>query len=447
MKKLLSLLLACMLLLSLSSVAFAEPVGTVTFEATAARLNVFSNTIAVRAEGGDYFQLISAEGEVLVSTDEQYVDMDPMSDLPFFKVKKDTGDPLNCNGMIDGTGKLLVPAKYALVEDYSERWLVGFQASPSTGEDDQDLHSWFDSSKTYRIDALDFYFDGEYVGTLTRSDYFNDNGVRAFGAYIYVLTRDGERRFYNSRLEQSPYEASDSSEFDAQYDDETEQYIYYHQGSGQRAFVPECTLDPADLKNPYLYVDGVLYDIKGQELASLPYGDYDVEDFVDGCSIVKLNDKYGVITSTGEELVPAVYDEIIAGDHPFRFGYIGAVKDGMFGFLDASGQPVGDFVYPEDELDDFYKRPNFAVLEGEDESYTVISAAVGPLPEIYAEVHFPDRNGCLAFVAEKEDGTEGVVDLYGNVLVPFGDYLGLEVSVDGTVALGQTEDGFTVYRF
>ena len=50
-------------------------------------------------------------------------------------------------------------------------------------------------------------------------------------------------------------------------------------------------------------------------------------------------------------------------------------------------------------------------------------------------------------VAELARGTEGVVDLYGNVLVPFGDYLGLEVSVDGTVALGQTEDGFTVYRF
>ena len=79
--------------------------------------------------GEDYFQLISAEGEVLVSTDEQYVDMDPMSDLPFFKVIKDTGDALNCNGMIDGTGKLLVPAKYALVEDYSERWLVGLGLS------------------------------------------------------------------------------------------------------------------------------------------------------------------------------------------------------------------------------------------------------------------------------------------------------------------------------
>ena len=42
MKKLLSLLLLCMLLLSLSSVAFAEPVSTVTFEGDGCPANVFN---------------------------------------------------------------------------------------------------------------------------------------------------------------------------------------------------------------------------------------------------------------------------------------------------------------------------------------------------------------------------------------------------------------------
>ena len=77
----------------------------------------------------------------------------------------------------------------------------------------------------------------------------------------------------------------------------------------------------------------------------------------------------------------------------------------------------------------------------------VLSAAVGELPEHYAEVTFPSSSGCKAFVAENTQGQLGVVDLYGVTQVPFGDYRSVSVSLDGTLALVNTGSReYTVYH-
>ena len=448
MKKLLTLVLACILLLSLSSAAFAEP-ATVTFKAEEAELNLSSNTIAVQLEDDGYYQLISSDGEIIVPASEQYTKMDAQWDMPFFTVEKDTGDVLRCEGFMAGDGTVLVPAKYFMTDYISDDWQVGYLVTDAAGEDYDFVLTYYDDDATecyYDLETADFYYKGEYVGSLNY-DECSTEYCCAYGAYLGVYDRAGNHVFYNSKMERSPYEATYFEEFDEEYDLESDQYLYYHQGSGQQAFVPECTLDPDDLENPYLYLDGVLYDITGQEIVRFPheYDDYSYE-FLDGYCITELEGKAGVITLKGEELVPFEYDSVgFYEDHPFRFGYISAVKDGMFGFLDAKGQPTGDFVYPEDEVSNY---TTFATIKDENDATAVISAAVGTLPETYTYVYFPSQEGCTAFVAVKEDGTMGVVDLYGNVLVPFGGYYDIDVSLDGTTALVNVDyETFIIYSF
>lgn len=449
MKKLIALLLACILLLSLSSAAFAEP-GDMSFEAEEAYLNLASNTIAVLLPDEDYYQLMSAEGEILVPASEKYTEMHPMWDMPYFTVEQEGEDPLQCKGILAGDGTVLVPARYFMTDWLSDDWQVGILAVPC-GEEEADYEItvyWPEKAETYySIDTADFYYKGDYAGSLDHDSY-TPYYHYAYGAYLGIANRAGDHVFYNSKLERSPHDATFFEEFDSDYDYETDQLIYYHQGSGQQAFVPECTLDPADLAVPYLYLDGALYDIRGQEIARYP-SSYDFDyfrDFVDGYSISELDGKTGVITLKGEELVPFEYDRIgIYEEHPFRYGYISAVKDGMLGFLDADGKPTGDFIYPEDDV---YNYGTFAVIREENDAITVISAAVGALPETYSYVDFPGSEGCVAFIAEKEDGTMGVVDLYGNTLVPFGEYYDIKVSLDGTTALISVDyEHFIVCRF
>ena len=172
--------------------------------------------------------------------------------------------------------------------------------------------------------------------------------------------------------------------------------------------MPECTLNPEELERPYLIDYGTVYDIRGQELFSLPEGYYVVSIWGD-YAIISDYEKQGLVTLNGETVLPVEYDEFETyGRQPFADGYVGAIKDGMFDYLDIQGQSTCGFVYPEDAIDDIY--PTLAKMENEDGSYTVISSVAGELPEHYSYVSAPSYIGCKAFVAEKEDDTTGVVE-------------------------------------
>ena len=339
---------------------------------------------------------------------------------------------LEQGGLIDGFGKLLVPAKYADVNVISERWQSGVLLTPSDAENkDYTVTNYSTDEKSYyQIDAVDFYFDGAYVGSLSRSEYGN-GFVTAYGAYITLTDIYGERHFYNTALELSPYESSYSSEYDSVY--QAGSTINYHQGSGQIAFTPECTLDPADVENPYYYEKGVVYSINGEEL--LQTADYDyVRSFRDGYTVVTVDSKKGLLSVTDGEIIAPEYDDLgNSEEHPLRFGYISAVKDGKFGFLNADGQVTAPFTYSKDVVHNY---SDFATVKDLDGSIIVISAAVGELPTRYSDVSFPFYDGCMAFIAENAEGQSAVIDLYGRELLPFSDsYRSIYLSVDGTAAL------------
>ena len=309
----------------------------------------------------------------------------------------------------------------------TDRWHVGGDMQIQFGKQ---LYS-VDVKGGYRLPVswMDFYFDGQLVGSLSR-DAYSGGYPTAHGAYISFESTEGKRRFFDRELEPSPYSSSYSFEFDTRY--ENGETVYYHQGSGQIAFQPECTLDPADLENPYLYKDGAVYNIRGEKL--LDALDYDeVSSFHDGYAITYKDRKKGLLSLDDGELLPTVYHALGNNEeHPFRYGYISVIKNGKLGFLDAQGQISVPLDYDGIKADNY---STFAVVDDPEGGFRVISAAVGELPLPFAGAEFPCQDGCMAFVAMNEEGQYAVYDLYGQELLPFTDCKGIQVSVDGSVLL------------
>ena len=430
MKKLSALLLALVLLLSLAPAALAEPEPW-RLDSSSAELNCISNTIAVKRIY--YYELIDAEGQVLVPESEKYTLISPVDHQPYFDAYKDagsSGDGLHRRGLLAGDGTLLLPAVYADVKILSERWQIGLILT-ETDEANAEYTAYnFPGGKSfYRVDTADVYFDGQLVGSLSR-DAYSGGYPTAHGAYISFESTEGKRRFFDRELEPSPYSSSYSFEFDTRY--ENGETVYYHQGSGQIAFQPECTLDPADLENPYLYKDGAVYNIRGEKL--LDALDYDeVSSFHDGYAITYKDRKKGLLSLDDGELLPTVYHALGNNEeHPFRYGYISVIKNGKLGFLDAQGQISVPLDYDGIKADNY---STFAVVDDPEGGFRVISAAVGELPLPFAGAEFPCQDGCMAFVAMNEEGQYAVYDLYGQELLPFTDCKGIQVSVDGSVLL------------
>lgn len=431
------------LILALSSVsALAEP-EVRDVAARDIRVSRMTDVLIIQEEDSEYYKLITADGQDL--TDAIYSDIQAASSNPFFKAKvAGSADGVHCEGLLDLQGNTVIPTEYADVEIFSDRWQVGIRLVPSDADTKDYTFTNYstDEKSFYKIDTVDFYFDGQMVGTLNRSEY-GDNYATPYGAYICVEDRSGQKAFYNSRMEKSDYEVEYSGEYDSQY--KNGKTIYYHQGSGQVAFVPECTLQPDEVDNPYVYERGILYGLQGQEIFK-PAQNYDnIREFNHGYAMVSMNGYYGVIDEQGNEVIPVEYDEV-SYNLPVQYGYVGVAKDGKFGYVDLQGNVTCDFTYSKEVVSD---KGTFATITNLDGTTIVLSAAAGELPEHYSETQFPGYEGCMAFVAVNQNGEKGVVDLYGNTLIPFSeDNSYIDINSDATVGvvyLGSRQ--YRVYRF
>ena len=434
------------LLLAILLVAMAVSAGAETqvreVKARDIQVSRLTDVLAIREDGADYYKLITADGQDL--TGAIYSDIRPISEYPLFKVSaRSSVDGVHDEGLLDAQGNVIIPAECADIAIVSDRWQAGVKLVPSEADDkDYTFTNLSNGEKSfYRIDTVDFFFDGQKVGTLDRSAY-GENYATAHGAYICVTNRSREHVYYNSRMEKSPYKSDYSGEYDSQY--KNGKTIYTHQGSGQVAFDPACTLQPDEVENPYVYDRGVLYGLQGQEVFR-PAQNYDsIRPFVDGYAPVSMNRYYGVIDEQGNEVIPVEYDEL-SYNFPVKYGYIGAVKDDKFGFLDLKGNVTCDFTYSKEIVKD---RGTFATITNLDGTTIVLSAAVGELPEHYADVEIPGYNGCMAFIAENTNGEKGVVDLYGNTVIPFSeDYRYIYLNNDATVAVVNLESrDYRIYQ-
>ena len=176
--------LAVLVCLCLCATALAEP--TVRKLDSSVSLNRETGVLAVQDRETRTYMLTTPEGEVL--TTEPYTGI-YAKEYGFFKVEVASEDGVHDEGLIDSTGRVIIPPEYADIDVVSERWQTGVKLTP--GEADDKDYTFFsfgsDEKKYFRIDTVDFFFDGQKVGTLGRSDY--GSYAQAYGAYVRVADR------------------------------------------------------------------------------------------------------------------------------------------------------------------------------------------------------------------------------------------------------------------
>ncbi len=426
MKKVLGLLL---ILLVFSVSAYADT-SFVSLEARDVVLHNATSTLGIRPVDSSYYHLINAAGETIA--DGQYTSMSAMSGYPYFKVEAESTDGIHNDGIIDDKGNVIVPPVYADVDVWSDRWCSGVLLTPSTADDKDYTFTNFSSGDKsfWRIDKVDFFYCGEKVGTLDRTDY--GGYVTTRGDFIDIQNQAGKHVFYDSKMQKSTYEARGSSEYDSVRVNGN--YVNVHQPTGQYAFTEGCTLTEDQVEDPFYYDKAVMYDLQGKVVFKAAQNYDYFRGYSGKYAVVNMNGMKGIVDREGHEIIPVIYKELgNYEDELFKYGYVSAVLDGKFGFLDLQGNVTCPFTYSSDIVSN---RGTFGSVKNLDGTIIVLSAAVGELPEHYKDVSFCGSYGSMAFVAENDNKQYALIDLYGNTVIPFSDtYNSIYVNQDGTVAL------------
>ena len=152
--------------------------------------------------------------------------------------------------------------------------------------------------------------------------------------------------------------------------------------------------------------------------------------------------------ATGEEVVPFEYDELLTFEGElFHDGYQFLVKDGKVGAVNEQGEVTCPFTYSEDSVDSsLYSPAPVRVVKDSDGSMIVLSAAVGELPTRYADATVSYDSDAPFVVVEDGEGQVGVIDMYGNTVIPFSadqSVYGVEISADGSVLCVRNDDSYT----
>ena len=441
MKKVFTLSLFFFVLISCFTVA-AEPYS-IELKGTAS-INWGADTLSYKSSDSKFYMVIDRDGNPL--TPDIYTDLYADSSTGYYKAFVQSDDGVHCRGILNSEGKVLVPPEYMKIEIISPRWQLGVKGVLTNSENGDLSFTNYDTNQKnfYRIDIIDFYFDGNLVGSLTREQYSLDTAT-AYGSYIRVKDFSGNRVFYNNKMEASPYTPQTTySEYDEIYNKKTGQYSYIHNGSGQEAFVPDCTLKNDEVENPYLYNRGAMYDLQGNVVFQTEHIYDRVDKFKNGYFDVRIGKLHGMIDETGKEIIPVEYERFSYTDFPFYRGYIGAVKNGKFGFIDKNGAETCEFVYSENIVKDSY---TFATVKNLDGRQIVLSAAVGEFPMQYSSIESVKLDDSLAIYVQKADGEESLIDIYGNTVFPWGNYRSIELNHDSTIAL-VSEDyrSFKIYH-
>lgn len=431
LRRIVSMMAALMLAVSMFACAGAETgiLSSYTIENAYVVMNEVDGRLVIEDKTTHIYTLAAADGTPV--TTEPYVYMNNYEDM--YKVAVESG--LNIFGMIDNNGKLMVPMQYGDIVHISDRWQMGVILENATAENYD--YKTFDGKSFYLISAYDVYYMGEKVGELSRTGY---NHAYGRGDYLYVRDAEGNYFYYDKTFAQSAYESKfpSSSEYD-----ETKDGIF-HRGSGQKAFVPECTLTSDAVDKDLYEVEGRMLDLQGNVVFAPDAKYYTIYDFKGDYAKVRTESgKYGLIDRTGREVIPCEFDAINDGNTFFEGDYQIVIKDGKVGYVNKNGEITCEPKYSEDIVKSVYKMP-MTYLNDLDGSVIILSAAVGELPTRYANVDISSYNGCPLAIVETADKKAGVIDLYGDTVIEmdgtYDSYTDLQVSADGKVIVGYNQD-------
>ena len=342
-------------------------------------------------------------------------------------------------GMLAGDGRVLIPAKYGDVEYLSDRWAAGIALKPSTAEN-YDYSSSGSDKSYYLIDYVDFYYRGELAGSLPRMDW---KSATAFGDYLAVENQAKDFFYYNKKMEKQERVETllkqDLSFSRSEYFSDYKTGVW-HNGTNQKAFVPECTLTQDEVDKDLYYRDGELVDLQGN-LVCRPEGCEPAGIYMSGPLVrVRNSDrKYGFIDLTGKQVVPCIYDNVENDAKAVAsLGYAYAERDEKAGFVNvATGEEIG-FEYSTKLCKQYQGYLTITDLDG---SLIVITAASGKLADRFAEFEAPRSYSCspnpLAVVQDAA-GRIGVLNIRGEWVIPF------EAGLEGRDRINTSFDGKTL---
>ena len=434
MKRFISLITMLILLVGAALPALAEtapaPIQlTKAYEVPLGELLGSSNLVGFRAKGFAPTGIMAPDGTLLVPDEYLWLGLDN----PWGYIAAAKLDQLNGKGVIDQTGKVLVPFEYGEIEVLNKDWVVGIRLKESTGDnfDYQALFGGYGSGY-YLIEDRTFYNmkTGQAAGTLTREQYDN---VRVYDGFLVVKDLKDAITVYDEALR--PLGTAEQTYHGYTFTKNGDQWEVRRAGDG------ELVLTTPYMVNSYKYEDGT-FDITGSDNKR---GRMDFEGNVvipteyenlytfDGDYIRAKRErdgKMGLLDRQGNVAVDFKYDDFIAtyargegvGQKTFLFvkGYVPVELDGKIGFVNDKGEETVAPTYMKAAVE---LAANSLLITTVDGKFTVV-AADGTVTELpYAKVQrlYNAIDGRL-YQATNDEGKVGVVDWHGNLVVPFGPY-------------------------
>lgn len=444
MMKKLTMLLALLAALVLPATALAATVTDLTFDVDC----LLGGGLIVAEDYPEYW-LVDDTGAPLSA---RYADVEEESDWNLATVML-PGDEINATGLIDtSTGAQVLPTSYGAVEMLSDRWIVGVVLVLSENPD-APYYDW--SGNHYDILSADVYYNGTLLTTLTAEEC---GDFEAYGDFVSIIT-DVNILWLSAAGEKRVCELSSDyrNEFEEDYWTET----IVHNGSGQQAFVPSCTLTPDQVTTPYAMRDAGVVDLQGNVV--IPADAIPENAIIDGIhggyvSIYVYDHEanranYGLMKLDGTVLIPFMAARL-PDENWFTYGVLPVLTlDGQLCFYDESGavitsmpMPEGADVYDVDGLNEGWPM----LLVDASGAYSVLSATAGVVDvSAYEEVQ-QDWDGGCGLLCVKQNGKWGCIDMSGSLVVPCELEYAPDTSRDNTRVLGlyqPEEQGYGyVYR-
>lgn len=430
MKKFLAALLSVLLAVP----ALAEPAvsGTTVLERSVTLCRA-TNCYMTRTDEG--YQLFDVQGNALSAA---YRSMMARQNGLYLEVQNvSNSETLNCLGLLDAAGREILPLSYGDFEYYGNDWVLAYVLEPSADDSGEYKDS---KGNQYVISRTDVVYRGQKIGSMGRDQYIKSYSVGDRGAYLYVKTASDHAYWIDGSFNIKDVTADgyvSTSEFDG-----FAREGVLHSATQQYAFREGCTLTADQVSQPVWFdsKEQSIYDLQGNVIASGLA--YEYAYFRQNGFVVKDDSRLsGIIGLDGKVIVPCQYQEIAYSDEGlFASGYNAAVTpEGGLHFIDQTGRVTAsvDYALSSGDYKGFiYNSPIVAVKNMG--KFMVITATHGELSEKYDDISTPRAKHTI--IAVKKGDNWGCIDMAGNAVIPFEHRYAPEISDDGTLVFGQTND-------
>ena len=447
MKRFTSLLFALLMLLSLG--ALAEPAAPVkVYEVTNGEFLGNTNLFAFRNEAFGLQGVMAPDGTVVIPN--EYYNLQMKNPWGYIEAAK--LDQLNGKGLLDESGKVLIPFEYAEFDVLSKDWVVAITLEESTKEnyDYQALLGGYGSGYYLVTDRTFFNMNtGEAVGKVARNDF---DKVAVYGDFLILEDLQGVKTVYDASFQ--PLGTARETYYPYDIVKNGEQWEVRRAGDGELVLTSPVEVSGWDRNDGMLRTSvggkSGRMDLQGNTVIPTEYETLILDNEGFARAKLKREEKTGLLDKSGQPLTEFKYD-----DFPFTYtrgtsvgptsmtivdGYAPVELDGKIGFINAQGEETLPPTYAKAAVTINANTLLFADATGK---FTLVAAdgTVTELPYQKVERIYNGVNGRLYAVTD-EAGKSGVIDWHGNVLIPLGDHPAYDIksSTDNSLVTIKNRD-------